>query len=293
MIPSDLLKRIRRIQIRTRSMVSDVFAGHYHSAFKGQGMEFEEVREYVPGDDIRSIDWNVTARMGHPFIKKYREERELTVMLAVDISGSQQFGSIRMLKRDLAAEIAAVLAFSAIQNNDRVGLLLFTDHPEHALPPRKGSGHVLRVIRDVLYKQPEGRGTDIGQALHYLNRIHHRRTITFLISDFLDTGYESILRAYAKRHDLVAIQVTDPREHALEAVGVIAVQDPETGARMEIDTSDRATRAAYQQLQQQQREQTATFLKASGIDHLSVTTDPDSDYIHELIRLFRRREARR
>lgn len=293
MISPDLLKKIRRIQIRTRSVVSDVFAGHYHSAFKGQGMEFEEVREYVPGDDIRSIDWNVTARMGHPFIKKFREERELTVMLAVDVSGSQQFGSQARLKRDLAAEIAAVLAFSAIQNNDRVGLLLFTAGAEHAVPPRKGTGHVLRVIRDVLYHRPKGSGTDIAQALHYLNRIHHRRTVTFLISDFLDEGFEPVLRSYARRHDLIAIQVTDPREADLAPVGVMAVRDPESGLMREIDTSDPASRAAYRQRFAEQRERTERLLKSSGIDHIAVTTDPAGDYVHDLIRLFRRREARR
>ena len=234
MIPKEILKKVRQIQIRTRSVVSDMFAGQYHSVFKGQGMEFQEVREYAPGDEIRSIDWNVTARMGHPFIKKYREERELTVMLLVDISGSQSFGSGAQFKKDLAAELAAVLAFAAIQNNDRVGLILFTDQIEHYVPPKKGPRHVLRVIRDVLYFEPKHRGTAIGPALDYLNKVAHRKTVTFVISDFLDDNFKRALSVTARRHDLISIVTRDPRESEWPDAGIIEWQDAETGRRQQL-----------------------------------------------------------
>src|SRR5207244_7249861 len=207
MLPSEILKQIRRLQLRARRAVEDILGGEYHSVFKGTGMVFEEVREYQPGDDIRSIDWNVTARMGHPFIKRYIEERELTVMLLVDCSGSHQFGTQLQQKREVIAELAAVLAFSAINNNDKVGLIAFTDHIERFVPPRKGARHVLRLIRDVLFFQPSRRGTSLTQALNYLNRILHRRSIIFLLSDFLDTGFEYALKRTARHHDLIAIRI--------------------------------------------------------------------------------------
>ena len=290
MIPADVLKRIRQIQIRTRHLVADVFAGQYHSVFKGQGMEFQEVREYVPGDDIRAIDWNVTARMGHPFIKKYVEERELTVMLLVDISGSQHFGSTRQLKKDLSAELAAVLAFAAIQNNDRVGLLLFSDEVEHFLPPRKGTRHVLRVIRDVLHVKPRRRGTRIGDALSFLNQVTTRRCVAFLISDFADRDFQAPLTVAAKRHDLIAISVDDRREREWPAVGLIEWEDAETGQRRLIDTGDSRVRSALSSQTAQQRDQLQQILRSAGVDHIAVRAG--EPYVQPLVRFFRMRERR-
>ena len=291
MIPKEILRKIRQIEIRTSHMVSDVFAGQYHSVFKGQGMEFEEVREYVPGDDIRAIDWNVTARMGHPFIKKFVEERELTVMLLVDISGSQRFGSATQRKKDLAAELAAVLAFSAIRNNDRVGLILFTDEVEHVIPPRKGASHVLRVVRDVLHVQPRRRGTRIEPALDYLNRITTRRSVVFVISDFLDRDFATPLRITAKRHDLVGVVTEDRRENEWPAAGLVEWEDAETGARTLVDTSDRHTRRALEEQRARRRaDLDATFLRA-GVDSLRVTAG--EPYLRALAGFFRGRERRR
>src|SRR5947209_8020105 len=212
MLPREVLRQIRRLQLKARRAVEDLLGGEYHSVFKGAGMAFEEVREYQPGDDVRSIDWNVTARMGHPFVKRFVEERELTVLLAVDVSGSNQFGSGLQQKREVAAELAAVLAFSAISNNDRVGLVQFSDRIERFVPPRKGTRHVLRLIRDVLFFQPTHRGTSIREGLDYVNRVLHRRTIVFLLSDFLDRGFVSALKRTGRRHDLIAVPLTDPRE---------------------------------------------------------------------------------
>lgn len=291
MIPADVLKKIRQIQIRTTHMVSDLFAGQYHSVFKGQGMEFQEVREYQAGDDIRSIDWNVTARMGHPFIKKYVEERELTVMLIVDISGSNQFGSVNQIKRDLAAEVAAVLAFAAIQNNDRVGLILFTDEVEHFLPPRKGTRHVLRVIRDVLYFKAKKSGTSIRAALHFLNNVATRKTVTFLISDFIDHNYETALAVSAKRHDLISVHIRDPRESTLVPSGVVEWEDAETGRRVMIDTSDAATRRSFEQQVAQRQAYLRDLLRKRGVDVIELTTS--QPYARELVRFFRKRGQRR
>lgn len=291
MIPAEVLKKIRQIQIRTTHMVSDLFAGQYHSVFKGQGMEFQEVREYQAGDDIRTIDWNVTARMGHPFIKKYVEERELTVMLIVDISGSNQFGSVSQIKRDLAAEVAAVLAFAAIQNNDRVGLILFTDEVEHFLPPRKGTRHVLRVIRDVLYFKAKKPGTSIRSALHFLNNVATRKTVTFLISDFIDHNYETALAVSAKRHDLISVQIRDPRESSLVPAGVVEWEDAESGRRVLIDTSDAATRRAFDQQVAQRQAYLRDLLRKRGIDVIELTTN--QPYARELVRFFRKRGRRR
>ena len=245
MLPRDVLRQIRRLHLRARRAVEDLLGGEYHSVFKGTGIAFEEVREYQPGDDIRSIDWNVTARMGHPFVKRFIEERELTVMLLVDVSGSQQFGTLLQQKREVAAELAAVLAFSAISNNDRVGLVGFTDRVERFVPPRKGTRHVLRLIRDVLFFQPQRRGTCIREGLDYVNRVLHRRAILFLMSDFLDRGYERAFKLSGRRHDLVAVPLSDPREQELPAVGLLQLEDAETGRHFLLDTSGREVRDAY------------------------------------------------
>lgn len=290
MIPPEVLKKIRQIQIRTRHKVTDVFAGQYHSAFKGQGMEFEEVREYAAGDDVRSIDWNVTARMGHPFVKKFREERELTVMLLVDISASQQFGSRRQFKNELAAEIAAVLAFSAIRNNDRVGLLLFTDEVELYIAPRKGIAHVLRVIREVLYFKPRHRGTRLEPALTFLNHVIHRKAVCFLISDFLDHGFKRALTVTSKRHDMIAVVVGDQAERMIPAAGLVEFEDAETGRRMLIDTADPETQWILSKLHQQERSTLLQTLRSSGADVIEVNAG--EPYDREFVRFFRRRERR-
>ncbi len=291
MLPAETLKKIRRIQIRTSHMVSDLFAGQYHSVFKGQGMEFQEVREYLPGDDIRAIDWNVTARMGHPFIKKFVEERELTVMLVVDISRSNDFGSASQMKRDLAAEVAAVLAFAAIQNNDRVGLILFSGETEHYLPPRKGARHVLRVIRDVLHHRPQKSGTSISAGLDFLNSVANRKTVTFLISDFIDHDYERALAVSAKRHDLIAIQIRDQREQTLVPAGIIEWEDAETGRRVLIDTSSASTRAALEDSSARRQSLLLDTFKKRGVDVIELRTG--QPYAMELVRFFKKREKRR
>ncbi|HMO49886.1 MAG TPA: DUF58 domain-containing protein [Kiritimatiellia bacterium] len=291
MLPPEIIKKIRRIQIRTSRMVSDVFAGQYHSVFKGQGMEFQEVREYQAGDDIRSIDWNVTARMGHPFVKKFVEERELTVMLLVDVSRSNEFGSRAQIKRDLAAEVAAVLAFAAIQNNDRVGLMLFTDEVEHFIPPGKGTRHVLRVIRDVLYYQPQRVGTSIQSALHHLNTLSHRKTVAFLISDFLDHDFEPALAVTAKRHDMIAVAIRDQREEMLVPAGLIEWQDAESGRRLLVDTSSSAVRSAFAAAQERSRSLLREGMARRGVDLIELSAG--APYTKELIRFFRKRERRR
>lgn len=291
MIPAEILKKIRRIQIRTRHKVNDMFAGQYHSVFKGQGMEFEEVREYVPGDDIRSIDWNVTARTGHPFIKQFKEERELTVMLLVDISASNEFGSTQQLKKDLAAEIAAMLAFSAIQNNDRVGLILCTDEVECYVPPKKGVRHVLRVIREILYFEPSRRGTRLGPAVDFLNRVTTRKAVTFMISDFITPeDPKRALSATAKRHDAVAVVVGDKREQAWPRGGLVEWEDAETGRRVLVDTSDRGTRRRLTQWQTARRADLLDGLRGAGVDTVEVFAG--ESYDREFIRFFRMRERR-
>lgn len=273
-------------------MVTDVLGGQYRSVFKGQGMEFNEVREYVPGDDIRAIDWNVTARTGHPFIKKFVEERQLTVMLVVDISASHTFGSTQQLKKNLAAEIAAVLAFSAINNSDRVGLILFTDKVERFVPPQKGTRHVLRVIREILYFQPEETKTKLEPALDYLNHITTHRTVTFLISDFLYPldNYQHMLLTTAKRHDLISIIIGDKLEFSWPKAGLVDWEDSETGRRFVIDTSDAATRERFSQLQISQRKELLAFLRRRGIDTVEVFAG--EPYEKELIKFFKMRERR-
>ena len=291
MIPKHVLKKVRQIEIRTRHLVNDVFSGEYHSVFKGRGMEFAEVREYEPGDDIRSIDWNVTARMGRPYIKRFTEERELTVILVVDVSASSNFGTFEQMKGEIVAELCAVLAFSAIKNNDRVGLLIFTDQIEKFIPPKKGRTHILRVIRELLYTQPEQPGTDITQALEYLNKVITRRSIVFMVSDFLTSDYMTPLRIANKRHDMVAITITDPREIRLPPVGLIELEDVETGEEVLIDTNDKAWLQAYQKMNIQRREERDREFRLMGVDAVHISTD--RPYIDPLIQFFRMRERQR
>jgi len=290
MIPKEILKNVRRIQITTSRMVTDVFAGQYQSVFKGRGMEFEEVREYLPGDEIRSIDWNVTARMGHPFVKKFVEERELTVMLLLDKSASCLFGTATQLKNRLAAEICSVLAFSAIKNNDKVGFIAFTDKVERFIPPRKGVSHVLRVVRDALYLAPKGKGTDINAALEYLFKVATRRTVAFLISDFYAPDFKKTLAIANKRHDLVAITITDPRELSLPEVGVIMLDDPETGKQFMIDTSSVALRQEYAQKAKKMVKERELLFRSANVDAIDLRTD--KAYSQELFRFFKKREKR-
>ena len=290
MIPEEILKKIRRIDIRTSHMVNDVLGGQYESVFKGQGMEFEEVREYQPGDEVRSIDWNVTARMGRPFLKKYVEERELTVMLLLDVSASSTFGSIKQRKGEFSAELCAVLAFSAIKNNDKVGLIVFTDRIEKYVPPQKGRRHVLRVISEALSFEPEGRGTNIAVALEYLNRVTIRRTVTFLISDFMATDYERSLQIANRRHDIIALTITDPRELELPNVGILELEDAETGEKIRVDTKVRRVREAYQRLAVDKAQQKSRILRSANVDTIDVFTD--KPYIEPLLKFFRMRERR-
>lgn len=291
MIPTEVLKKVRRIQILTRAIVTDVFAGQYHSAFKGLGIEFEEVREYQPGDDVRSIDWNVTARAGRPFVKRYREERELTVMLLVDVSASQAFGTREQLKSELVAELGATLAFSAIRNNDKVGLVLFTDRVERFVPADKGVRHVLRVVRELLYHQPAGSGTDIGPALRYLNGVLTRRAVVFLVSDFQSPDFSQPLRIVRHRHDVIPVLVHDPRETRLPPVGYVELFDPETGEQFIADTSSRAFRERFAQIVEQRRERLRGEFRRLGIDMIDVTTG--KPFVEPLTRFFRARGKRR
>jgi len=299
MIPREILKKIRQIEIRTNRIVTETLAGAYHSVFKGQGMNFDEVREYQPGDDVRSIDWNVTARMNHPFIKKFVEERELTLMLIVDVSGSGLFGSRGQSKRELAAEIASVLAFSAIRNNDKVGLILFTDEVEKFIPPRKGRSHVLRVIREVLYFQPKRRGTDLGEALEFFMRVQSHKAVTVVVSDFLTEAgggmlpktLQSALRQTNRKHDVVAVQITDRYEMELPALGRLILEDAETGEILEINTGRLSSRDAFALRQEKQVGELARQFRSSGIDSIQLRTD--ESYSAALGKFFETRERRR
>ncbi len=311
MIPREILKKIRQIELRTNRLVNETLGGQYHSVFKGQGMNFEEVREYQPGDEVRTIDWNVTARMNHPFVKKFVEERELTLMLVVDLSGSGLFGSGEQSKRELAAEIASVLAFSAIRNNDKVGLILFTDEVEKYMPPKKGRRHVLRVIREILFFEPKGRGTNISGALEFMGRVTAHRAITVVISDFLEPGADlsalhaapgeggasalhaklsSSLRQTNRRHDVVAVQIVDPHEMELPALGRLILQDAESGEVVEVNTSAATRRAfaAQQQIHQAEMERT---LRRARVDAIRLRTS--ESYAGALGRFFETRERRR
>ena len=291
MIPTEILKKVRRIQILTTALVNDVFAGQYHSAFKGRGMEFEEVREYQPGDDVRTIDWNVTARMGRPFVKNFREERELTVFLLVDVSASQDFGTRKQLKSELVAELGATLAFSAIQNNDKVGMLLFTDRVEGFVPARKGARHVLRVVRELLYHQPAGRGTDIASALRYLDRVLHRRSVVFLISDFQSPDFWDPLRIIKRRHDLIPVVVSDERESQIPPVRYVELYDPETGEQLLVDTSSAAFRARFAALAAGRGAALRSDFRKIGIDAIEVSTG--ASFVEPLTKFFHKRESRR
>ncbi len=290
MIPKELAKKIRFIQIYTSKAVNDVLAGEYHSVFKGRGMEFDEVREYTPGDEIRTIDWNVTARTGHPYVKRYVEERELTVMFVVDLSASGTFGSTEKRKNEVAAELCALLAFSAIKNNDKVGLIVFTDVIELYIPPKKGLSHVLRLIRDLLNFKPRQTRTDIGQALDYLGRVSHRRAVVFLVSDFQAEGYEKRLRVVARRHDLIAVSITDPREAQLPNVGLVELEDAETGDRVLIDTASERVRREYEKAGRERADGLAEMFRSGGIDHINLVSG--RDYVRDLVRFFRMRERR-
>lgn len=290
MLPAEILKKVRRIEIRTNRLVNESLAGEYHSVFKGRGMEFSEVREYQFGDDIRTIDWNVTSRMGHPYVKKHVEERELTVILLVDFSASGEFGTRRQFKREIEAEICALLAFSAIKNSDRVGLIAFTDRVETFLPPRKGKDHVLRVIREVLYFRPQGRRTDIALALEYLYRAISKRSVVFLISDFLSGGFARPLRVAARKHDIIAMTVTDPREETLPPIGLLDLEDAETGERLIVDATDRRTREQFARLAQDRRASREDLFRSIGIDALELFTD--RPYDAALVRFFHRRALR-
>ena len=299
MIPREILKKIRQIELRTNRIVTETLAGQYHSVFKGQGMNFDEVREYQPGDDVRAIDWNVTARMNHPFIKKFVEERELTLMLVVDVSGSGLFGSRDQSKRELAAEIASVLAFSAIRNNDKVGLILFIDEVEKFIPPRKGRGHALRVIREVLFFEPKRRGTDLDAALEFLLRVQSHKAVVVVVSDFLtaDGGgalpkaLQTSLRMANRKHDVVAVQITDRYELALPALGRLVLEDAETGEVVELNTANAAGRDAFALRQQKQIGELAKQFRSAGIDSIQLRTD--QPYSAALGRFFEMREKRR
>ena len=290
MIPRQVLQKIRQIEIRTKHLVNDVFSGEYHSVFKGRGMEFAEVREYEPGDEIRSIDWNVTARLGRPYVKRFTEERELTVILMADVSASGNFGTANQMKGEITAEICALLAFAAIQNNDRVGLLMFTDQIEKFIPPKKGRTHILRVIREVLYTRPEHTGTDISQALEYLNRLLTRRCIVFVISDFLTPDYIKPLRVASKRHDVVAVTVTDPRELDLPDIGLIELEDAESGEEVLVDTSDEAWRRHYAEYNASIRSDRDQQFRITGVDAIHIRTD--QPYIDPLLQFFKLRERK-
>ena len=286
----DIIKKIRRIEISTNRLVTNIFAGEYESAFKGRGMEFDEVREYQHGDEIRTIDWNVTAKMGHPFVKKFVEERELIMMLLVDVSGSTKFGTYQQKKSDIIAEISALLAFSAVKNNDKVGLICFTDQVELFIPPRKGKKHVLRLIRDILYCKPKRVTTDLGEALSFLERIQKRKSVVFLISDFRDNDYEKPLKRINPRHDLVAISVTDRRETEFPDVGLIELEDTETGEIILFDSSSTKTRRYFQEknLSETNKRQ-KKFLK-NKIDNIEIYTD--QPYTQSLIHFFQHRKRK-
>jgi len=290
LLPLEVIRRIRKIHIHSNYLVNDILAGEYESAFRGRGMEFEEVREYQPGDDVRDIDWNVTARMGHPYVKVYREERELTILLLVDVSGSGQFGSGAQLKNELSAELAAVLAYAAVKNNDKVGLIIFSDSIEKFIPPKKGRNHVWRVIREVLEHRPRSRKTDISAALDFLNRITSRRVIAFLISDFIAGGYEKLLRVTNKKHDLIAISIADPRERELPPVGLVELEDAETGETRLIDTGDAAFRREFSAGATRRTSETRELFRRCGVDHIPLITD--QPYINALMKFFRMREKR-
>ncbi len=287
---SELIKKVRKIEIRTKGLVNQIFSGEYHSVFKGRGMAFSEVREYQFGDDIRTIDWNVSARFNHPYVKIYEEERELTVMLLVDVSGSGEFGTVQQMKKDVAAELCAVLAFSALQNNDKVGVIFFSDIIEKFIPPKKGRTHILRIVRELLDFQPTHRKTSLTEGLRYLTSAIKKRSIAFLISDFLDEGYNDALKIAARKHDLIGVRLFDPRESELTQVGLMRVIDAETGEAVWVDTSDRRVMDRYARWWKDRQEQRTKSLRRCGVDGIDIRID--QSYINPLMNFFRAREKR-
>lgn len=282
---NDIFAKVRRIEIKTRGLSQQIFAGQYHSAFKGRGMAFSEVREYQFGDDVRNIDWNVTARFNHPFVKVFEEERELTVMLLIDVSGSNLFGSGQQLKQMLAAEIAAVLAFSAINNNDKVGVIFFSDQVEKFIPPKKGTSHILRIIREVISFKPKHRGTDLGEALRFLTSAIKKRSTAFVISDFITENFEHALRIAARKHDLIALRITDKRESELHPIGLVRFEDAETGETYWVDTSSTEARKWYASWIERRNEERNNIFTRNGVDNVLLYTD--EDYVKPLMKLFR------
>lgn len=287
---SEIIKRVRKIEIKARGLSRQLFSGEWHSAFKGRGMAFSEVREYQYGDDVRSIDWNVTARLNHPYVKVFEEERELTVMLLVDVSGSNRFGTRRQFKEELVAEVAATLAFSAIQNNDKVGVILFSDHIEKFIPPKKGSSHILRIIRELITFRPVSNGTDISEALQYFSNVIKRRCTAFILSDFYDEGYSDALKIAAGKHDVVAVRIADASEESLPNLGLVKFYDPETGETRWVDTADSAVRSDFASRYAGHVAATEALLTKYGID--SATLYTGQDYVKELKRLFEKRRGR-
>jgi len=290
MLEKELFKKIKKIEIKTSRLVNDVFSGEYHSIFRGRGMEFSEVREYIEGDDIRTIDWNVTARYNHPYVKLFREERELTVMLVVDLPGSGDFGTSNKKRREISAELAAILAFSAVRNNDKVGLLLFTDKVEKFIPPKKGRFHVLRLIREVLYFQPSGKKTDIDGALEYLLRVIKKRSVLFVISDFLDEGFHKTMGLAADKHDLIAASIYDPLERRLPKTGIVHLKDLETGRETTIDFSDKTNRRRLALRSESHKAKLHSFFNRHRIDSIEISTH--GDYTQSLYKFFERRAKR-
>lgn len=287
---TELIKKIKRIHIRSARMADSVMAGHYRSVFRGSGIEFEEVREYAPGDEIKSIDWKVTARMGRPYVKRFREERELVLMLMVDMSASGRFGTGESLKREAAAEIASILAFNAVRNNDKVGLILFTDEVERYIPPMKGSSHVWRVIKEILGFTPQKKGTDICEALSFLAKTNRKKTTAFLISDFLAEGYEPVLKRAARKHEIIAVNISDPGDFRLPSAGLVEAEDPETGQRFFLDCSNKKVRNRYEQDARERNARTLERLKQAKIDTVNLSTDESC--VDALIMFFRARERR-
>ncbi len=286
----DIFKKVRKIEIKTKGLSSQIFSGHYHSSFKGRGMAFSEVREYQFGDDIRNIDWNVTARFNHPFVKVFEEERELTVMLLIDVSGSNEFGTRVQLKEEQMTEIAAVLAFSAIQNNDKVGVIFFSDKMEKFIPPKKGSSHILRIIRELIDFHPESQKTDVSEGLRYLTNAIKKRCTAFVISDFMDKGFDNALKIARSKHDVVALRVYDKREAELPKVGLLKVLNKETGKKMWVDTSSDKVRNNYSKWWREHEAYLKNVFLKSGIDYATFSTD--IDYVKPLVNLFKKREAR-
>jgi len=290
-ITKEILKKVRQIEIRTKHLVNDSLTGQYHSVFKGRGMDFDEVREYSPGDEVRTIDWNVTARAGRPFIKKFTEERELTILLVVDLSASGNFGSHQQSKREMAAELASVLAFSAIRNNDKVGLVLFTDKIEQYIPPKKGRLHVLRVIREILFLKPTSQGTNINEALRFANKVTNRKSVMFLLSDFFADDYKTEVRLAARRHDLIGVMIHDPSEMNLPNIGLLTLEDSETGEQFEVDTSNSRLRNQFSDIATENLETTRKLFNSSGVDFLDLSTS--RPYMPEVVRFFQTRIHRR